>query len=98
MTPPPATRAPPRASRREDRHLLARLLAQVGDDVGAVLGQSDTEVHALAGDQALRVGEPRIERLLLPHHGRALDRGRVAEVRRRARLAAVDAAMCRADP
>ena len=30
---------------------LARLLAQVGDDVGAVLGQGDAEVHALAGDQ-----------------------------------------------
>src|SRR5262249_33244654 len=76
---------------------LAGLLTQVGDDVGAILGRGDPEIHALAGNERLRIGEPRIEGLFLPHHTRALHRRRIVELGRRARLATVDAAMGRPD-
>src|SRR2546422_5654531 len=71
--------------------------AQERHDVLARLRIAHLHVHRLPGNELLRLGEPGVERLLVPDDGRALQRRGIVEALARAGLAAEHAAVRWAD-
>ena len=81
---------------RRRAHLF-RPLPEKRDHVGAVLRAVEMEEHLDARHEGLRVGQPLVERLLVPDDIGGFQRVGIAVVGQRAGLAAKDAAMARSD-
>ena len=76
---------------RHDR--LFGALFEIRDNVGAILRVVEMEKHSYAWDERLRVGQPLVERLLVPDDIGGFERVGIAVIRQRPRLAPVNAAM-----
>src|SRR5271166_1476612 len=63
------------------RRILFRALLQIGDHVRAVLGAVEMEEHPHSGDEGLRIGEPLVERLLVPDDIGGFERVGIAVIR-----------------
>ena len=92
--------APPRQiagghERAHSNSVGARL--QKFDDVGAILLIVEMIEHFRSGQEFLRIGEPLVERLLVPDDVRVFQRVGIGIIRQRSRLAAIDAAVARAN-
>src|SRR5271165_2619070 len=77
--------------------ILFRALPEIGDDVGAVLGAVQMEEHLDAGNERLRIGEPLVERLLVPDDIGGFERVGIAVIGQGASLAPHHAAVPWAD-
>src|SRR5438477_2626402 len=76
---------------------LRAFFLQKLDDIRPVLGIIDREHHLGSGDERLRIGEPTVERGLVPNDIRSLQSGRVVVTRDAPRLAAEDMPLAGAD-
>src|SRR5580693_6398774 len=77
--------------------ILFRALLEIRDDVGPVLSIVQMEEHLDARNDGLRIGQPLVERLLVPDHIGGFERVRIGIVGQRTGLAAIDAPMTRTD-
>src|ERR1700751_5142583 len=76
---------------------LFRALFEVGDHIGAVLRLVQVKEHLGAGRDSLRVGQPLVERLLVPDDIGRFERIRIVVVGERGGLAPEHPAMTRTD-
>lgn len=72
------------------------VVLEEADEVLAFLGLGDGEVHVVAGDEGVGVGEPAVEGELVPDDVRVLEHGGVVEAGDLAGGAAEDSAEVRA--